>query len=199
VTEAGQRRQGAVRRWMSWRMLWLGIVWPLGLNAQSAIAPDWTVVGGAGFVFRQVQSGSFGLNARISRVVLRAGGASVAVGAAWQGYLSSDAWGPGEDVAPCPPEGCGEPLRDEISVLGLEVTTGYIKSTSANPIHPSIGAGLYRISTDDSTGAHVGINAGLVIPFQKSVAGPGLEIRYFRVFGHSRFKSLLLFPLRWSF
>jgi hypothetical protein len=36
-------------------------------------------------------------------------------------------------------------------------------------------------------------------PFQRSALGPGLEIRYYRVFGDPRFKSMVPVSLRWSF
>jgi hypothetical protein len=189
---------------MSFMLLWIGAAAPSQLQSQEqeTDAAEWTVAGGPSFVFRTVQSGSFGLNARVTRVVTRVGDVSVDLGATWQGYLSSDAWGPGgqgED-APCPEEGCNvEPRRDGISVIGPEVAAGYRKSDAENPVFPVIGVGLYRIASDDTTGIHPGVSAGIVIPFQKTGAGPGLAIRYFRVFGERRFKSMLVFPLWWSF
>jgi len=61
------------------------------------------------------------------------------------------------------------------------------------------GGFVFARCADDTTGTRVGVSGGIVIPFRRSAAGPGLEIRYFRMFGDAHFKSLLLFPLRWSF
>jgi hypothetical protein len=121
------------------------------------------------------------------------------LGLAWQGYLSSD-WGGGEDAAPCPPGGCdSEPASDGITSLGIEAGVGYRDLTAGNPAYPQVGVGVYRVGADDTTGTRFGVHAGIAIPFSRSVGGPELEIRYFRLFGEPRFKSMLLVPLRWSF
>jgi len=110
------------------------------------------VAGGGGFVFRTVQSGSFGANVRINKIVRPAQYVHSEFGLTWHGYLSSDGWGGGED-SPCPPGGCNtEPARDGITVVGLEVGAGYRKLGADNPIFPVAGAGLYRVSVDDTTG-----------------------------------------------
>jgi hypothetical protein len=164
-----------------------------------AISPRWSVAGGGGFVFRTVQSGSFGANVRVSRIVKVASDVHSEFGVAWHGYLSSDALGWGED-APCPETGCNtEPRRDGIKLIGPELGITYRRLGAENPIYPVASVGLYQVSADDTTGARFGVNAGIVIPFGRSTVGPGLEIRYFRIFGDARFKSLLTFPLRWSF
>jgi hypothetical protein len=169
------------------------------LVAQSTIQPRWSVAGGPGFVFRTVQSSSPGLNLRAARIVRLASSVYSEFGVTWHGFLSSDWFVSGEDTAPCPPDGCfTEPARDAISVIGLEVGAGYRKLEAGNPIFPVAGAGLYRVSADDTTGTRFGINLGIVIPFRRSAVGPGLDIRYFRMFGDPRFKSLLPFSIRWS-
>jgi hypothetical protein len=171
------------------------------LAAQSVIHPRWSVAAGPGFVLRTVHSSSPGLNLRGSRIVKLASAVYSEFGVVWHGYLSSDWLSWDEDgKAPCPPGGCNtERARDGITVVGLEVGAAYRKFGADNPIFPVAGAGLYRVSADDTTGTRLGVNLGLVIPFRHSSFGPGLEIRYFRMFGDSRFKSLLPFSIRWSF
>jgi hypothetical protein len=187
-------------RMVGWTALCLLLTAPGSqLGAQSTIQPRWSVAGGIGFVFRSVQSGSFGAHLRAGPVISAGSGFYLEPAATWQGYLSSDAWGGGEDV-PCPIEGCNSvPARDGISILGLELSAAYRKSGAENPIYPVAGIGVYRASAHDTTGARFGVNAGIVIPFNRSGVGPGMEFRYLRLFGDSRFKSLLPISLRWSF
>jgi hypothetical protein len=162
--------------------------------------PRWTVSGGPGFVFRSGQSSSPGLNLRVARIVPLTPSLYSELGVSWHGYLSSDWLNSGEDAAPCPPGGCNtEPAHDGITILGLEAGAGYRKPEAGNPIFPVAGMGVYRVSANDTTRTRFGVNLGLVVPFRRSSSGPGLDIRYFRMIGDPRFKSLLPFSLRWSF
>ena len=181
-------------------LIWLLLICSAELPAQDTPVPQWSVSAGPGFVFRTIQSGSPGLNVRAARIVNLARSVYSEFGVTWHGYLSSD-WGDrGEDGSPCPPGGCfSQPARDEISLLGLEIGAGYRELDADNPIFPVAGAGLYRVSAHDTAGTRFGVNLGIVIPFRRSSAGPGLEIRYVRIFDDPRFKSLLPFALRWSF
>jgi hypothetical protein len=83
--------------------------------------------------------------------------------------------------------------------MGLELAAAYHQAGADNPIYPIVGVGLYRVSSEDTSGVRPGASAGLVIPFHRSTLGPGLEIRYYRVFGDPRFKSMVPVSLRWSF
>jgi hypothetical protein len=183
-----------------WALVCLLLTSPPGtLRAQSVVQPRWSVAGGIGFVFRSVQSGSFGAHLRAGPVIGAGNGWYLEPAATWQGYLSSDAWRGGGE-APCPIEGCNsEPARDGIHLVGLELSTAYRKSGAENPVYPIAGVGLYRVSAHDTTGTRFGANAGIVIPFTITGVGPGIEFRYLRVFGDSRFKSILPISLRWSF
>jgi hypothetical protein len=119
-------------------------------------------------------------------------------GLTWHRYFSSDSFGGGEDV-PCPVEGCPPSRRDGITLVGAELGAGYRELEAENPVYPATGVGLYRAAVGDSSKTLLGANIGLVIQFRRSGRGPALDVRYFRIFGHSRFKSLLPFSLRWSF
>jgi hypothetical protein len=167
---------------------------------QAQTGPHWSISAGPAFVFRTVQSSSPGIDLRAARVVTLSHSVYSEFGLTWHGYLSSDWADHGEDAAPCPIEGCSEePARNGISVLGVEAGGGFRKAGAENPIFPVAGVGLYRVSAHDTTGIRFGLNLGIVVPFSSSAVGPGLDIRYFRMFGDSRFKSLLPFSLRWSF
>jgi hypothetical protein len=183
---------------VTWFCLLLCGLWSSELPAQNV--PDWSVSAGPAFVFRTVQSSSPGLMLRATRLIKLSNTVYSELGLSWHGYLSSDWASRGEDPAPCPPGGCfTQAARDAISILGLEVGASYREESAKNPIFPVAGAGLYRVSAEDTTGAHAGINLGIVIPFRRSTVAPALEIRYFRVFGHSQFESVLPIILRWAF
>jgi hypothetical protein len=161
--------------------------------------PGWRVAAGSGFVFRTVQSGSFGVNVRVARVIPVVEGLYLEPGVAWQGYLSSDAWFGGEE-APCPPEGCyGEPRRDGIGFAGLEMGAAYLKPGAANSVHPVAGLGVYRSTARSIATTRLGANLGVAFPFNRSFRGPALDFRYFRMFNDSRFNSLVSFSLGWTF
>jgi hypothetical protein len=61
------------------------------------------------------------------------------------------------------------------------------------------GIGLYRVSSQDTSGVRFGANIGLGVPLRRSGQGPSIELRYFHVFGDRRFKSVFPLALRWSF
>jgi hypothetical protein len=168
------------------------------VEAQSLSSPDWVITGGGGFVFRQVRSGSPGALLRLGRVIRLGSAVYLEPGLTWHGYLRSGWWW-GED-SPCPESGCGEEPQDALSIIGVEIGAAYRKSGAENPVYPVAGVGLYRAAASDTSETGLGANLGLVIPFRRSGFGPALEIRYYRIFGDSRFKSILLpIALRWSF
>jgi hypothetical protein len=167
---------------------------PGNTAAQDEVEPRWSLSGGGGGVFRTVHQGSLGVHFRGGPVFQPA--PSVLLEPALTGYWYGDSEH-GGDL--CPIEGCPPPRKDAISVLGLELGAAYRRLGADNFIYPMVGLGVYRVSAEDTAGVRLGANAGLVIPFQRSAVGPGLEIRYYRVFGDSRFKSMLPVSLRWSF
>jgi hypothetical protein len=177
---------------------WLGVLVlvaaPGGALAQDIVHPRWNLSGGGGGVFRTVRQGSLGIHFRGGPVFRPA--PSILLESALTGYWYGDS-DHGGDL--CPIEGCPPPRQDAISVFGLELGAAYRRIGEDNFIYPVVGLGVYRVSSEDTAGVRLGANAGWVIPFQRSPRGPGLEIRYYRVFGDSRFKSMLPVSLRWSF
>lgn len=167
---------------------------PGSTAAQDDPQPRWNLSGGGGGVFRTVHQGSLGVHFRGGPVFQPASSVLLepTLTAHWYGDSEH-----GNDL--CPIEGCPPPRQDAISVFGLELGAAYRRIGADNFIYPMFGLGVYRVSSQDTSGVRLGANAGLVIPFQRSPLGPGLEIRYYRVFGDSRFKSMLPLSLRWSF
>ena len=163
------------------------------VEAQGTDGPQWIVGAGGGAVVRTVHTGSFGLNFQVARVLEPAPAFYLEPGIVWQGYQRSPQHG---DL--CPPSGCPPPLENAISIIGPEVRVAYRKPES-NPVYPVAGAGVYRVSSQDTSGMRFGVNAGLAISLRRSGWGPSLDFRYFHVFGDDRFKSVFPLALRWSF
>jgi hypothetical protein len=179
---------------MRWIALVVLVAAPGGALAQEIVQPRWNLAGGGGGVFRTDRPGSLGLHLRAGPVFQPAPSILLEPALTGYWYRSSEY---GNDL--CPIEGCPPPRQDAISVLGLELAASYRRVGVDNFIYPMVGLGLYRVSSEDTSGVRLGANAGLVISFQRSALGPGLEIRYYRVFGDSRFKSMVPVSLRWSF
>jgi hypothetical protein len=156
-------------------------------------SPEWIVGGGAGAVIRTVHQSSFGLNLQVARVVQPARWFYLEPGLIWHRYGRSPRY---SDL--CPPEGCPPPLKNAISILGPELRVAY-REPARNPVYPVAGVGLYRVSSQDTTGVRIGASAGLAISLRGSGSGPALDFRYFRVFGDTRFQSAFPLALRWSF
>jgi hypothetical protein len=163
------------------------------MHAQVTSEPQWIVGVGGGAVIRTVHQGSFGLNLQVARVVQPARAFYLEPGLIWQGYGSSPQSG---DL--CPIEGCPPPLENAISIIGPELRVAY-REPEKNPVYPVAGVGLYRVSSQDTTGVSFGTNVGLGISLRRSGSGPALDFRYFHVFGDPRFKSAFPLALRWSF
>lgn len=179
---------------MRWLALFVLVTAPGGALAQESIEPRWSLAGGGGGVLRTERPGSFGVHFRGGPVVQLTPSILLepALTGHWYGRSPQ-----GQDL--CPIEGCPPPRQDAISLLGLELGVAYRRIEADNFIYPMAGFGVYRASSQDTSGVRFGANAGLVIPFQRAALGPGLEIRYYRVFGDSRFKSMVPVSLRWSF
>jgi hypothetical protein len=156
-------------------------------------AQEWAVGGGAGAVIRTFHQGSFGLNLQVSRVFQPARAFYLETGLSWQGYRHSVRGG---DL--CPLEGCPPPLEDAISIFGPELRLAY-REPESNPVYPVGGLGVYRVSSQDTSGVRVGVNVGLAISLRSSGWGPALDFRYFHVFDDRRFKSVVPVAVRWSF
>jgi hypothetical protein len=167
---------------------------PNPIAAQGTPRPRWVVAAGAGVAVRTEHGSSFGGHLRLSRVLRPTTSLSLEPGLTWHGYTRSDQ---SNDV--CLPGGCPPIRRDEISLLGLELGATFQKAGAENPVQPLASVGLYRSSSLDTSLARFGAAAGLVIPFRRSGFGPALDVRYFRMFGDPRFKSLVPVSLRWSF
>lgn len=164
------------------------------LEAQSIPSPHWVVGAGGGAILRTEQGSSFGGNLRLSRILQPMTALFLEAGVAAHGYSSSDQSG---DV--CPPGGC-PPIRDDgITLLGFELGATYRKASAANPLQPLATIGLYDSASEGTSLIRFGASAGLIVPFRRSGPGPGLEVRYFRMFGDPRFKSLIPISLRWTF
>jgi hypothetical protein len=177
----------------------IGIGWLLAaiswssVEAQVADRPQWIVGGGVGAVTRTVQTGSFGVNLQIGRVLEPAPAFYLEPGVSWQGYRRS----PHHDDL-CPPGGCPPPLENAISIVGPELKVAY-REPESNPVYPVAGVGVYRVSSQDTVGMRFGVNGGLAISLRSSGWGPAIDFRYFHIFGDSRFKSVIPLALRWSF
>jgi hypothetical protein len=163
------------------------------VEAQVVSAPHWVIGGGGGFVIRTVHTGSFGVNLQAARLLQPAPAFYLEPGIVWQGYQRSPEHG---DL--CPPGGCPPPVENAISIIGPELRVAY-REPESNPVYPVAGAGVYRVSSQDTSGVRFAVNAGLAISLRSSGWGPALDFRYFHVFGEDRFKSLLPLSLRWSF
>jgi hypothetical protein len=162
-------------------------------TGQGTAEPHWIVGGGGGAVFRTVHQGSLGLNLQAARILRLTEAFDLEPGLMWQGYRRTSARG---DL--CPPGGCPPPLRNAISIVGPELRAAY-REPESNPVYPVAGVGVYRVSSQDTSGVRFGVNAGFGISLKKSGYGPALDLRYFHVFGDSRFKSVVPLALRWSF
>lgn len=174
--------------------IWGSVVCAWSHLAAQETSPRWSVAAGPGIVFRSARTGSFGVNLRFGRMIQPTSSVFLEPSLTWHGYGRS---AQGGDL--CPIEGCPPPRRDEISLIGVEMSGGYRKARSENPIYPVAGVGLYRVSAQDTAGTRLGASAGIVIPFRRSNLGPGIVVRYFRLFGDSRFRSLIPISLRWAF
>jgi hypothetical protein len=167
---------------------------PGTLAAQGTAHPRWNVAGGGGYVFRTLNTSSFGAHLRVARVFQPSRGLYLEPGLAWHGYRRSPQYGD-----PCPLDGCPPPLEDAISLMGLELGGAYRKAEADNPVYPVGTVGLYRVSSQDTAGARFGASLGVAIPFRRSGLGPAMDIRYLRIFGDRRFRSIVPVALRWSF
>jgi hypothetical protein len=193
--EAGTRKRVA---WTFWAICGR-LHWSTALMAQESI-PRWRVAAGSGFVFRTVQSGSFGVNLRVARVIPVVEGLYLEPGVTWHGYLSSDAWSNWGEDSPCPPGGCNtEPRRDGIGFAGLEIGVAYLKPGATNSVHPVAGLGLYRSTARSTATTRFGASLGLAFPFRGSFRGPALDVRYFRMLNDARFTGLLSCSLGGTF
>lgn len=167
---------------------------PLGsLGAQITYAPEWIVGAGVGAVIRTIDQGSLGVNLEFARVVQPLRWLYLEPGVTWQHYWQSPEYG---DL--CPIEGCPPPHRNAISIVGAGLRMAY-RDTRENPVYPVVGAGFYRVSSQDTTGVRFGSDLGVAISLRRSGAGPALDFRYLRIFGDRRFKSVIPVSLRWSF
>jgi hypothetical protein len=164
------------------------------LLAQETSTPRWVVVVGGGLVLRTEHGSSFGGHLRVSRVFQPTASLFLEPGLTWHKYARSSQSG---DV--CPPGGCPPIRRDAISLLGLELGATFRKAGAGNPVQPLASVGLYRTSSEALSLGRVGAAAGLLIPLGRSGLGPALDVRYFRLLGDPRFKSLVPVSLRWSF
>ena len=183
--EAGKRRL---------ILAWLVMVSPLcSVEAQIGATPKWVLGSGGGAVIRTVHQGSLGLNLQVARVLQPARWFYLEPGLIWQRYGRSPQYG---DL--CPPGGCPPPLRNAISIMGPEIRVAY-REPDRNPVYPVAGVGLYRVSSQDTTGVRFGVNVGLAISLRRSGTGPALDFRYSHIFGDTRFKSAFPLALRWSF
>ncbi len=159
--------------------------------------PRWSVAAGTGFVFRRIDSGSFGASFRAARVIPVVRGLYLEPGVSWYGFLSSDAWINGGDDGLCPELCVHIPRRDGIGLLGLEVGASYLKPDASNRLHPVVGFGVYRSTARSTPTTRVGATVGVAFPFRGSLRGPVLDARYFRLFNDRRFTSAVTFSLRW--
>jgi hypothetical protein len=164
------------------------------LKAQSSSSPRWVVGAGGGVILRTENGSSLGGNLRLSRVFQPVTSLFLEAGVTGHGFTRSD-----QSVDVCPPGGCPPIRHDGISLLGLELGGTFRTEQAANPVQPLVTLGWYRSASEDSSLIRFGASAGLLIPFSRSGLGPGLEVRYFRLFGDPRFKSLIPISLRWSF
>ena len=164
------------------------------LQAQERLFPRWVVSAGGGLLFRTDDPSSPGGQLRLSRVFQPRAALFLEPGLTWHGYARSSQGG---DL--CPPGGCPPIRQDGITLLGLELGASYRKSDAENPIAPLASIGLYRSASEGTARTRFGAAAGLVIPFRRSEFGPALDVRYFRIFGDPRFKSIVPVALRWSF
>jgi hypothetical protein len=137
---------------------------------------------------------SFGGHLRLSRVLHPTAGLSLEPGLTWHAYTRS---AQSNDL--CPPGGCPPVQHDGVSLLGVELGATYRKPETNSPVQPVGSVGLYRSASNGLTLARFGATTGLLIPFSSSGLGPALDVRYFRLFGDPRFKSLIPVSLRWSF
>jgi hypothetical protein len=185
-----QRVSAAAGRYAAWGIL----LCASPLVAQEPPVPTWALSVGGGIVSRTEHGSSFGANARVARSFQAAAGLYLEPGVAWQGYARSD-----QTYDVCPPGGCPPVRRDGISLLGAELGARYSKLGRGSSVQPVASLGFYRSSSLDISLARFGASAGLLIPFSSSGSGPGIEVRYFRMFGDPRFKSLVPLSLRWSF
>jgi hypothetical protein len=189
VKRAGKRGSGDAAR-----ILLVLLLTPFGsVLGQIASAPEWVIGGGGGAVIRTVHQGSLGVNLQAARVVQPARAFYLEPGVIWQWYARSPDHG---DL--CPPEGCPPPLENAITIVGPELRAAY-REPESNPVYPVVGLGLYRVSSQDTSGVRFGVNAGLAVSLRRSGSGPSLDFRYFHVFGDTRFRSAFPLALRWSF
>jgi hypothetical protein len=186
--KAGQRGSGAAGI-----VIW-GLLFCCHRAAAQDTPPQWVVNAGPGIVIRSEHGSSFGGHLRFSRILQPTRGLFLEPGVTWHGYLRSDQSG---DVPP--PEGAPPIRPDGIGLLGVEIGGTFRNSEGRVFTQPVASLGLYRSASNHLSLVRAGATAGLLFPFLSSGHGPGLDIRYFRIFGDSRFKSLVPVSLRWSF
>ena len=162
---------------------------------QGQITPgaEWVVGGGGGAVIRTVHRGSFGWNLQVARVLQPARALYLEPGIIFQRYGRSS---PSEGL--CPPEGCPPPLENALSMIGPEVRVAY-REPGSNPVYPVAGVGVYRVSSQDTSGVRFGTSLGLAVSLRRSGFGPALDFRWLGIFGDSRFHNVFPLALRWSF
>lgn len=188
---AGHRSSGAAGQFVACAIL---MCLPNPLAAQETAVPRWVAAAGAGVIFRTEHASSIGGHLRLSRVFQPTASLFLEPGLTWHGYTRSPQ---SNDL--CPPGGCPPIRRDELSLLGLELGATFRRAGAEGRVQPVASIGLYRSSSLDTSLARFGAAAGLIIPFRRSGLGPALDVRYFRMFGDPRFKSLVPISLRWGF
>jgi hypothetical protein len=163
------------------------------VQAQTAPGARWVVGGGGGAVVRTVHTGSIGWNLQVARMFQPAWAFYVEPGLTLQRYGRSSQGG---DV--CPDTGCPPPLENALSIVGPEVRVAY-REPESNPVYPVGGVGVYRVSSQDTSGVRFGTTLGLAVSLRRSGFGPALDFRWLRIFGDSRFHDVFPLALRWSF
>jgi hypothetical protein len=163
------------------------------VEAQNTAGAQWVVGGGGGAVIRAAHRGSFGWNLQVARMLQPAPALYVEPGILLQRYGRS---APSNGL--CPPEGCPPPLENALSIVGPEVRVAY-REAGRNPVYPVAGIGVYRVSSQDTSGVKFGTTLGIGISLRRSGIGPAVDFRYLRIFGDPRFHDVFPLALRWSF
>jgi hypothetical protein len=188
--KAVQRVSEAVGRYAIWGVM----LCAAPVVAQEPSPPRWSVSAGGGIVLRSEHGSSFGGNVRVARAFQPTAGLFLETGVTWHGYTRTD-----QSFDLCPPGGCPPVRRDGINLLGAELGARYSRPGTGSSVQPLASVGFYRSSSLDTSLGRFGASAGLLVPFSRSGFGPGIEVRYFRMLGDPRFKSLIPVSLRWSF
>jgi hypothetical protein len=189
---AAERAEGWAIAWWTVLVVLLVLSWSSS-EAQSNAGAQWVVGGGVGAVIRTVHRGSLGWNLQASRVLQPARAFYVEPGIILQRYGRSS---PSNGL--CPPEECPPPLENALSIVGPEVRVAY-REPESNPVYPVAGVGVYRVSSQDTSGVRFGTSLGLAVSLRRSGLGPALDFRWLGIFGDSRFHNVFPIALRWSF